>query len=61
MMVKNYILGDLELLITQQGDKYAAIKIIKGKNAEYHKNLDYESADDIWDHWLDESLEKDVI
>lgn len=54
MIVKSYKRDDIEILVVRQdNDHYAAIRLTNDRKSEYHPNLDYESATDTFEYWME--------
>lgn len=59
MVIKSYKKGNVEIIITKNGDDYKVVRLVGGNESTVTSNMDEESALDIWDYFIDMELEND--
>lgn len=59
MVVKSFKQGNVEIIVTRQGEDYKVIRLVGGNESMVTSAVDQESAFDIWDYFLDMEREND--
>lgn len=60
MIIKSYKNNNVELLVTEnESGLYSVLRLVSNSTSEVHTGMDFESAMDTFDYWLDMELEND--